>query len=126
MLMPKILTDGFWQNHGTRVQLGMLPRAVGSSGCLPVLDLNTVPEKVSQLLGRKENWELNQCSGKREASSDLHLLDNQCVKKLRETKDGCVSDSEHVSSIEDFSGHLMIDGVWKRVGEEELLAIKLL
>ncbi|KAL6286509.1 hypothetical protein ACE6H2_010899 [Prunus campanulata] len=104
--------------------IGMLPRAVGSSGCLPVLDLNTVPEKVSQLLGRKENWELNQCSGKREASSDLHLLDNQCVKKLRETKDGCVSDSEHVSSIEDFSGHLMIDGVWKRVGEEELLAIK--
>ncbi|VVA38173.1 PREDICTED: ribosomal biogenesis [Prunus dulcis] len=104
--------------------IGMLPQAVGFSGCLPVLDFNIVPEKVSQLIGRKENWELNQCSGKREASSDLHLLDNQCVKKLRETKDGCVSDSEHVSSIEDVSGHLMIDGVWKRVGEEELLAIK--
>ncbi|KAH0983324.1 hypothetical protein GBA52_010501 [Prunus armeniaca] len=85
---------------------------------------NIVPEKVSQLIGRKENWELNQCSGKREASSDLHLLDNQCIKKLRETEDGCVSDSEHVSSIEDVSGHLMIDRVWKRVGEEELLAIK--
>ncbi|CAB4304001.1 unnamed protein product [Prunus armeniaca] len=81
-------------------------------------------KKVSQLIGRKENWELNQCSGKREASSDLHLLDNQCIKKLRETEDGCVSDSEHVSSIEDVSGHLMIDRVWKRVGEEELLAIK--
>ncbi|CAL9012399.1 unnamed protein product [Prunus brigantina] len=104
--------------------IGMLPRAVGFSGCLPVLDFNVVPEKVSQLIGRKENWELNQCSGKREASSDLHLLDNQCVKKLRETEDGGVSDSENVSSIEDVSGRLMIDGVWKRVGEEELLAIK--
>ncbi|KAH0987751.1 hypothetical protein GBA52_014928 [Prunus armeniaca] len=104
--------------------IGMLPRAVGSSGCLPVLDFNTVPEKVSQLLGRKENWELNQCSGKREASSDIQLLDNRCVKKLRETEDGCVSDSEHVLSTEDVSGHLMIGGVWKKVGEEELLAIK--
>ncbi|XP_021800644.1 uncharacterized protein LOC110744917 isoform X2 [Prunus avium] len=104
--------------------IGMLPRAVGSSGCLPVLDFNTVPEKVSQLLGRKENWELNQCSGKREASSDLQLLDNRCVKKLRETEDGCVSDIERVLSTEDVSGHLMIGGVWKKVGEEELLAIK--
>ncbi|ONI14187.1 hypothetical protein PRUPE_4G267500 [Prunus persica] len=104
--------------------IGMLPRAVGSSGCLPVLDFDTVPEKVSQLLGRKENWELNQCSGKREASSDIQLLDNRCVKKLRETEDGCVSDSEHVLSTEDVSGHLMIGGVWKKVGEEELLAIK--
>ncbi|KAL6284618.1 hypothetical protein ACE6H2_015547 [Prunus campanulata] len=104
--------------------IGMLPRAVGSSGCLPVLDFNTVPEKVSPLLGRKENWELNQCSGKREASSNLQLLDNRCVKKLRETEDGCVSDIERVLSTEDVSGHLMIGGVWKKVGEEELLAIK--
>ncbi|PQQ17505.1 uncharacterized protein Pyn_19203 [Prunus yedoensis var. nudiflora] len=90
----------------------------------PIGMLLELLEKVSQLLGRKENWELNQCSGKREASSDLQLLDNRCVKKLRETEDGCVSDIEPVLSTEDVSGHLMIGGVWKKVGEEELLAIK--
>ncbi|XP_050128035.1 uncharacterized protein LOC126604764 isoform X4 [Malus sylvestris] len=102
--------------------IGMLPRAVGSSGRLPVLDVN-VPEKVPELLGRKEKWELNQCSVKR-PSSDMQLLDNPCVKKMRATVDGSASEGEDVSSWEDVDGHLMIGGVWKKVGEEELLAIK--
>ncbi|XP_070670626.1 uncharacterized protein [Malus domestica] len=102
--------------------IGMLPRAVGSSGRLPVLDVN-VPEKVPELLGRKEKWELNQCSVKR-PGSDMQLLDNPCVKKMRATVDGSASEGEDVSSWEDVDGHLMIGGVWKKVGEEELLAIK--
>ncbi|XP_048439289.1 uncharacterized protein LOC103944976 isoform X3 [Pyrus x bretschneideri] len=102
--------------------IGMLPRAVGSSGRLPVLDVN-VPEKVPELLGRKEKWELNQCSVKR-PSSDMQLLDNPCVKKMRAAVDGSASEGEDVSSWEDVDGHLMIGGVWKKVGEEELLAIK--
>ncbi|TQD84512.1 hypothetical protein C1H46_029947 [Malus baccata] len=103
--------------------IGMLPRAVGSSGCLPVLDVNNVPGKVPELLGRKELWELNQCSVKR-PSSEMQLLDNPCVKKMRATSDGFASEGEDVLSPEDVDGHLMIGGAWKKVGEEELLAIK--
>ncbi|XP_048437636.1 uncharacterized protein LOC103946347 isoform X1 [Pyrus x bretschneideri] len=103
--------------------IGMLPRAVGSSGCLPVLDVNNVPEKVPELLGRKELWELNQCSVKRN-SSEMQLLDNPCAKKMRVTSDGFASEGEDVLSPEDVDGHLMIGGAWKKVGEEELLAIK--
>ncbi|XP_068308204.1 uncharacterized protein [Pyrus communis] len=102
--------------------IGMLPRAVGSSGRLPVLDVNVL-EKVPELVGRKEMWELNQCSVKR-PSSEMQLLDNPCVKKMRAAVDGSVSEGEDLSSWEDVDGHLMIGGVWKKVGEEELLAVK--
>lgn len=108
----------------TRCPIGMLPHTVGYSGCLPVLDFNCVSEKVPEVHGRKEKLELNSCSGKREASYDMQLFDNPCFKKMRETVDDCVSDKEDVVSSEDVNGHLMIGGVWKKVGEEEILSIK--
>ncbi|KAK9929468.1 hypothetical protein M0R45_026569 [Rubus argutus] len=108
----------------TRCPIGMLPHTVGYSGCLPVLDFDRVSEKVPEVLGRKEKLELNSCSGKREASYDMQLFDNPCFKKMKETVDDCVSDKEDVVSSEDVNGHLMIGGVWKKVGEEEILSIK--
>ncbi|PRQ20040.1 hypothetical protein RchiOBHm_Chr7g0223811 [Rosa chinensis] len=109
----------------TQCPIGMLPCAVGYSGCLPVLDYNCASEKDPEELGRNEKWEPNSSSGKRQASSDMQLLDNPCVKKMRGTVvDDCVSDKEDVASSEYVNAHLMIGGVWKRVGEEEILAIK--
>lgn len=108
----------------TRCPIGMLPHTVGYSGCLPVLDFNCVSEKVPEVLGRKEKLELNSCSRKREASYDMQLFDNPCFKKMRETVDDCVSGKEDVVSSDDVNGHLMIGGVWKKVGEEEILSIK--
>lgn len=108
----------------TRCPIGMLPHTVGYSGCLPVLDINCASEKVPEVLGRKEKLELNSCSGKREASYDTQLFDNPCFKKMRETVDDCVPDKEDVVSSEDVNGHLMIGGVWKKVGEEEIVSIK--
>ncbi|XP_062029792.1 protein LAS1 isoform X2 [Rosa rugosa] len=109
----------------TQCPIGMLPCAVGYSSCLPVLDYNCASEKDPEELGRNEKWEPNSYSGKRQGSSDMQLLDNPCVKKMRETAvDDCVSDKEDVASSEYVNGHLMIGGVWKKVGEEEILAIK--
>ncbi|XP_059430507.1 uncharacterized protein LOC132164104 isoform X2 [Corylus avellana] len=92
--------------------IGMLPHTLGSSGRLPVLDWS--PESPE----RKEKWELNRCSGKREASSGIQLIDNTSVKKRRETMEGRESDA-----VECVEGHLMIGGIWKGIREDELLAL---
>ncbi|KAB2615242.1 hypothetical protein D8674_021830 [Pyrus ussuriensis x Pyrus communis] len=66
---------------GSPRTIGMLPRAVGFSGCLPVLDVNNVPEKVPGLLGRKEKWELKQCSAMRPIK--LNFGQNNMCKQSR-------------------------------------------
>nr|XP_011464875.1 PREDICTED: protein LAS1 isoform X2 [Fragaria vesca subsp. vesca] len=117
----------------TRCPIGMLPCAVGHSGSLPILDYNGASEQDPEVPGENEKWELNSCTGKKRANSDMQLFDNPCAKKMRGTVvDDYVSDMEDVlsseevnaMSSEDVCGHLMIGGVWKKVGEEEILAIK--
>jgi ribosomal biogenesis protein LAS1 len=123
--------------------IGMLPRDLGSSGCLPVLDCDDDGKKSVHASERKQIWELKQCSirepsgdiplsdytsvertgSKREADSDIYLLDKASVKKMRETADSFESEGENVLLSKDDKGCLMINGVWKKVGEEELLAI---
>lgn len=104
--------------------IGMLPRAVGSSGRLPVLDCNEDQNKVMEISQTNENWELNPCNRKREASSDNQLLDDSSIKKKKVTFEDCTSNDEDVSLSEGVNGHLMIGGVWKKVGEEDLFAIE--
>ncbi|KAG5064586.1 hypothetical protein JHK85_005769 [Glycine max] len=85
--------------------IGMLPRAVGSSGCLPVLNIvdgekqNQVSpcclpvvdiiddEKQNRVSEKEENWKLTPHGAKRDATLDLLQLDNSTVKKMRETKE---------------------------------------
>ena len=102
--------------------LGMLPRALGSSGCIPVLDCDSDRHKDTELVKGKNKWELNRCSGKREASDDIQLLDFSSPKKLKETVENHESGGGDVSSP-GTCGHLMMDGVWKKVGETELQGI---
>ncbi|XP_060667994.1 pre-rRNA-processing protein las1 isoform X5 [Ziziphus jujuba] len=104
--------------------IGMLPRAVGSSGCLPVLDYNDDQNKVVEIPQTKGNWELNHCNRKREASSDIQLLDDSSIKKKRVTVEDSISNHEDALLMDGVNGRLMIGGVWKEVGQEELLAIK--
>ncbi|KAF1889243.1 hypothetical protein Lal_00024565 [Lupinus albus] len=101
--------------------IGMLPRAVGSSGCLPVLD-HIDNLKQNQVSERKEDRKLIQHGTKRDATEDLQLLDNSSVKKTRDTKDTC--ELNDVLSTDGVKGCLMVAGIWKRVGEEELQAIQ--
>ncbi|KAF3453170.1 hypothetical protein FNV43_RR03607 [Rhamnella rubrinervis] len=104
--------------------IGMLPRAVGSSGRLPVLNCNDDQSKVMEISQTNEKWELKPCSRKREASSDNRLLDDSSIKRKRVAFENCISNGEDVSLSEGFDGHLMIGGVWKKVGEEDLFAIE--
>ncbi|XP_050377091.1 uncharacterized protein LOC126794421 [Argentina anserina] len=117
----------------TQCPIGMLPCAFGYSGRLPVLDYNYDSERDPEVPGENEKCEPNLYTGKRRASSDMQLFDNPCVKKMRETVvNDCVSDEEDVLSSEEVNtlsseyvnGKLMIGGLWKKVGEEEILAIK--
>ncbi|KAK1556858.1 hypothetical protein Q3G72_013515 [Acer saccharum] len=82
--------------------IGMLPRDVGSYGCLPVLDYDDNKQAGPEPSEWKEMWELKQCSDKREASYDEDVFRAGGAAK----------------------GRLMIGGFWKKVGEEELQAIE--
>ena len=98
--------------------IGMLPRAVGSSGCLPVLESidNHGKNEVSE---KRETWKLSRHGAKRDATLDLQLHDNSTVKKMRAT----VSVENDALPMETDKGCLMVNGIWKRVTEEELLTI---
>lgn len=108
--------------------IGMLPRVVGSSGCLPILDV-IYNEEHNQASERKGNWKLIKHSAKRDAPSDIQLLDNSTVKKMRETEefDELNDESpmeEDESPTEERKEYLMVGGIWKKVTEEELLSVQ--
>ncbi|XP_039060417.1 uncharacterized protein LOC120204384 isoform X2 [Hibiscus syriacus] len=104
--------------------LGMLPRTLGSSGRIPVLERDSDCQKdTCESMQGKNKRELNGQRGKREASDDIQLMNIPSPKKLKETVE-----NYHESGGEDVSspstcGHLMMDGVWKKVGETEVQAI---
>ncbi|KAL1323899.1 hypothetical protein AAHE18_13G049500 [Arachis hypogaea] len=103
--------------------IGMLPRAAGSSGFLPVLDNINQNQNQNQVSEREDSWKLIKHGAKRDATLDLKLLDNSTVKKMRETQEE-IGELNNVVQTEEDEGWLMVDGVWKRVMEEELQAIK--
>ncbi|GMI63881.1 hypothetical protein like AT5G12220 [Hibiscus trionum] len=99
--------------------LGMLPRTLGSSGRIPVLDRDSDCQKDTEVMEGKKESELSGQSGKREASDDIQVMNTSSPKKLKETVENKHEDVPSPSSC----GHLMMDGVWKKVGETELQAI---
>lgn len=85
--------------------IGMLPRVLGSTSVLPVLDPQIKrPEDV-------QVTETSRCS-KRQANCDVESLE---ISTLNEIKS---------SEAEDLKGYLMIGGVWKKVRQEEIHAIE--
>ncbi|KAL5125691.1 Ribosomal biogenesis protein LAS1L [Glycine soja] len=120
--------------------IGMLPRAVGSSGCLPVLNIvdgekqNQVSpcclpvvdiiddEKQNRVSEKEENWKLTPHGAKRDATLDLLQLDNSTVKKMRETKE--FGELNNELPLQGEKGCLVVGGVWKKLTEEELLVIE--
>ncbi|XVF76284.1 hypothetical protein PTKIN_Ptkin13bG0254000 [Pterospermum kingtungense] len=81
-----------------------------SSGRIPVLDCNSDCQNETEPVKGKNNWELKRCSGKREASDDIRLLDFSSPKKLKQTLENHETCGQDVSSPTT-SGHLMMDGV---------------
>ncbi|KAJ8751341.1 hypothetical protein K2173_016529 [Erythroxylum novogranatense] len=119
--------------------IGMLPVDLGSSGRLPDLDID------SKSADSKMAWEHRRCGnmreadceikisddsnvrklkGKREVSCNVNALDLSSAKKMRETLEIDEPVDQNVVLPQGINGCLMIDGAWKKVGEEEVRAIQ--
>ncbi|CAM8942027.1 unnamed protein product [Rhodiola kirilowii] len=95
-------------------------------------DLASIPdnEKVDKLSELKESSESNPCNCKRKLSDeDAILLKGPDAKKLRETVEDPDSDNQ-VTELDGFvhgaggvKGHLLLNGVWRRIGEDEINAV---
>ncbi|CAM8933372.1 unnamed protein product [Rhodiola kirilowii] len=107
--------------------VGMLPNGFGS------LDLASLPdtEKVDKLSELKESSESNPCNCKRKLSDeDAIMLKGPDAKKLRETVEDPDLDNQ-VTELAGFvhgaggvnKGHLLLNGVWRRIGEDEINAV---
>ncbi|XP_077241571.1 las1-like family protein [Tasmannia lanceolata] len=105
--------------------IGVLPCVFGYSGTLPVL------ERADEQRGNLESIEdedllgTNECTGEREASPDIELLENVgAINKMRDAanEDGLAEGPNDLISSP-VKGRLLMGGIWKKVGEEELLAI---
>ncbi|PIN26272.1 Nuclear protein involved in cell morphogenesis and cell surface growth [Handroanthus impetiginosus] len=99
--------------------IGMIPHTIGFSGRLPVLDY--VSERREEVMDNMEHRKVS--LGKREAENGIEKMDNTFVKRVKETEADCLMYDHADVSAEGVQGHLMIDGVWKKVAEEELVAI---
>ncbi|KAI3990042.1 hypothetical protein MKX01_013528 [Papaver californicum] len=85
--------------------IGMLPRVLGSTGVLPVLDPQIkMPED--------EQVTETSCCNKRQANCDVESLEISTFNKLKSNE------------AEDLKGYLMIGGVSKKVRQEEIHAIE--
>ena len=108
--------------------IGMLPNSIGSSGCLPVLDCQDCPSTIPETPQPQENSELNRHNETIEPPPTYDILpfDSTSVKKRRMAmeRDCLSSGGEDVSLLGGVNGQLMIGGVWRKVGTEDLLAIK--
>ncbi|KAH9605960.1 hypothetical protein KSS87_008541 [Heliosperma pusillum] len=103
--------------------IGMLPRAVGASGYLPVLDLDMDHDTKTALPSNddQENLETSQCH-KRDACCDIELMNESSIKRMRtaEESDLPLSDDTNVVLKSDgVKGRLLIDGFYQKVGDEE-------
>ncbi|KAG2390992.1 uncharacterized protein HKW66_Vig0132470 [Vigna angularis] len=117
--------------------IGMLPRAVGSSGRLPVLDIinNEKQNQVSSgclpvvdiidneeqdlIWEKEENWKLTPQGAKRDATIDLLQLDNSTVKKMRKTEE--FGELNNELPLQGGKGCLIVGGVWKKLTDELLV-----
>lgn len=98
--------------------IGMLPWDVGSSGRLPVLDYAEDKQVVLEPSEKNDMQKLKQYSGKREANCETEAsLENSIVKKMKGTS---VVSPEGTAE----GGYLMIDGVWRKVGQQEIQDIE--
>ncbi|KAG8495816.1 hypothetical protein CXB51_007716 [Gossypium anomalum] len=103
--------------------LGMLPRTLGSSGRIPLLDCGSDCQRDTEVMEGKNEQELNRRNGKREGSNDIQLMNFSSPKKLKETVENKHGQSSEGVSSSGTCRHLMMDGVWKEVGETEVEAI---
>ncbi|XP_010673778.2 uncharacterized protein LOC104890105 isoform X2 [Beta vulgaris subsp. vulgaris] len=108
--------------------IGMLPRAVGSSGCLPALDhgINCEIKAGLNSMDAEKHLE-SKHSSKREASCDIETMNDSSTKRMKETQNSDSFEAENSSAITAFDrlkGQLLINGIWQKIRDQELQDIK--
>ncbi|XP_059282544.1 uncharacterized protein LOC132036264 isoform X2 [Lycium ferocissimum] len=114
--------------------IGMLPHAFGSTGRLPILDFvddsaegakssdNEIPE--THNCGCKRAIECLDDPNMKKMRKTLEPGDNQWAENMEIENDFLSDENGHNDvPLEGSKGHLMIDGVWKKVSTEELCDI---
>ncbi|KAL1532300.1 hypothetical protein AAHA92_32327 [Salvia divinorum] len=122
--LGKIGTKRRWSvaKSWTPCPIGMLPHTIGFSGKLPALDrVESHGEAVVTVSGIKEVSD-KESNGKREAEVSTEKMDWTPVKKVA-VEAVCRVQNESDSTAQGIRGHLMIDGVWKKVEDRELFDI---
>ncbi|MQM18458.1 hypothetical protein Taro_051447 [Colocasia esculenta] len=109
----------------TPCPIGTLPCTFSSTPSIPVLD-----ESVGVCVNNDTVINEHECGdvsalGKREPSHGISLPDNSPTpKKLKETAQNGELDDVNWQAIPSMKGLLLVDGIWRKVEEEELLAIE--
>ncbi|XP_074292453.1 uncharacterized protein LOC141619323 isoform X4 [Silene latifolia] len=103
--------------------IGMLPRSVGTSGYLPVLDLDVDYETKTALpsIDDQANLESSQCN-KRDACCDIETMDESSIKRVKITEESDLTvpgDTNMVLTSDGVKGRLLINGFYQKVGDEE-------
>lgn len=102
--------------------IGMLPCSFSSSALLPILDKSCDVLETGKIKTKNEKVEVNHAPDTSEAACNVESLENgSAVKKLKQTLEEQIYLPETAAPME---GLLLIDGVWKKVSEEELLALE--
>ncbi|KMT14618.1 hypothetical protein BVRB_4g073870 isoform A [Beta vulgaris subsp. vulgaris] len=116
-------TAKFWKP----CPIGMLPRAVGSSGCLPVLDhgINCEIKAGLNSMDAEKHLE-SKHSSKREASCDIETMNDSSTKRMKETHNSDSFEAENSSgtAFDRLKGQLLINGIWQKIRDQELQDIK--
>uniref|UniRef100_A0A7N0ZUD7 Las1-like protein n=2 Tax=Kalanchoe fedtschenkoi TaxID=63787 RepID=A0A7N0ZUD7_KALFE len=125
-------TDSKWgvAESWSQCVIGMLPQGFGSLDIPLDRELTGDGHEVYKSLLAKESAEIISCSCKRKHSDgDILLFGDPEVKRLKETVENPEPEGQADRLDEDIhdggvNGHLMVDGVWRRIGEEEICAIQ--
>ncbi|CAO2837401.1 unnamed protein product [Amaranthus hypochondriacus] len=108
--------------------IGMLPRAMDSLGCLPVLDIDLDCEAKASLYSMDPEKHLeSKQSSKREASCDVDALNDSSIKRMRKMQSSDFSEPNNSAAIttsDGLKGMLLIGGIWQKVGNQELQDMK--
>ncbi|KAK9121206.1 hypothetical protein Syun_018823 [Stephania yunnanensis] len=120
------MNDGSWTiaKSWSPCPIGMLPSDSGSVGLLPNFGRVIAQPEASQLLESNENREPNHDSRNRDHTyDDVNLSEKSSASKKRRTTLEDYPGDDYNEMQEPIKGKLLIDGIWKVVGRDELLAL---
>uniref|UniRef100_A0A1D1ZK34 Ribosomal biogenesis protein LAS1L n=2 Tax=Anthurium amnicola TaxID=1678845 RepID=A0A1D1ZK34_9ARAE len=108
----------------TPCPIGTLPCTFSSTAFVPVLDLAVGGCMNNDSIVNEYEDQKQSAVGKREPSRDIELLESSPpLKKLKETSENGKLDDGNRHIVPLMGGLLLVDGIWRKVGEEDLLDI---